>query len=181
MPRLLRVPKPGDRSARWEGAGRYVACLDASQTMVVEAGWRGRGAKLPISFCQSDAQRLPSADGSFHRCHVSSTFQYLPEPERALAEILRVLRPGGKLVAVEPDFDLPVIDTPFTDVNRRFLAFRSDSVAQSGIAHRLYGLSQAIEPVVRVATDYVATRLLRFDVGMRLGLKHGAVTSEEAD
>lgn len=46
---------------------------------------------------QADASNLPFADASCSCAVITGVFQFLPEPERALAEIRRVLKPGGRL------------------------------------------------------------------------------------
>ncbi len=163
--------------------------LDLSRTMIEEARKRSRGTDLPVSYYHGDAHGLPFADGSFDRCHADRTFQHLPHPERALAEMIRVTGPGGKLLIVEPDHETLVIDTPYREVTRRFLAFRSDTLAQGDIAHRLYRMFKefrladvAVEAATQVSTDYEATNsVMRFDGGIRVAQEHGVVTEEEAD
>ncbi len=171
------------------GADGKVVGIDYSRTMVEEARKRGRVSSLPVEFLQGDAHRLPLPDGGFDRCRADKTFQHLPDPERALSEMIRVTRRGGRLLVVEPDHETLVIDTPYEDVTRRFLAFRSDTLAQGDIAHRLYGMFKefgladvAVEAATQVSTEYEATnRVMRFDGGVRVAQEHGAVTGEEAD
>jgi SAM-dependent methyltransferase len=47
-----------------------------------------------------DAQALPFADGSFDAALAAWMLYHVPDLDRALAELARVLRPGGRLVAV---------------------------------------------------------------------------------
>ncbi|WP_374441773.1 methyltransferase domain-containing protein [Stella sp.] len=56
-----------------------------------------------VRFRQADAGRLPFADRSFDHAFVCFLLEHLPRPAAALAEILRVLRPGGTLTAIEGD------------------------------------------------------------------------------
>jgi ubiquinone/menaquinone biosynthesis C-methylase UbiE len=75
---------------------RYVAA-DLSPTMLgrarAEAG--RRGAK--VRFAQVSVDRLPFADGSFDVCVTYNGLHCFPDPGAALAEMTRVLRPGGQL------------------------------------------------------------------------------------
>jgi ubiquinone/menaquinone biosynthesis C-methylase UbiE len=57
-----------------------------------------------IRFEQADARELPFADASFDTVVFDSTLSHVPEPERALAEAARVLRPGGTLAAFDGDY-----------------------------------------------------------------------------
>lgn len=49
-----------------------------------------------------DAQALPVADGSFDNIVMTDVLHHLPHPTKFLAEAQRVLRPGGRLIVVEP-------------------------------------------------------------------------------
>jgi SAM-dependent methyltransferase len=49
-----------------------------------------------------DAQRLPFADSSLRSLYAQNAFHHLPQPERFLRELARVLRPGGGAILLEP-------------------------------------------------------------------------------
>ena len=53
------------------------------------------------SLLQNDAERLPFVDGTFDAVVGTLTFCSIPDPVRALGEVRRVLRPGGRLVLLE--------------------------------------------------------------------------------
>ncbi len=76
-----------------------VTCVDLSDR-VVRAG-RARLEHLDnVRFLRADMHALPLADGSHDAALLMSTLCYASEPDRALAEVARVLRPGAPLVAV---------------------------------------------------------------------------------
>ncbi len=56
-----------------------------------------------FSFHQGDACRLPLADGSFDAVTCQTLLMHLADPRAALQEMLRILRPGGIIICVEPD------------------------------------------------------------------------------
>ena len=56
-----------------------------------------------ISFHQGDATRLPLPDNSFDVVTCQTLLMHLPQPLEALREMLRILRPGGLLICVEPN------------------------------------------------------------------------------
>lgn len=62
---------------------------------------KGKGDGVNISFETADAQNLPYADASFDVLTVAYGLRNMPERERALAEMKRVLKPGGTLVCLE--------------------------------------------------------------------------------
>ena len=78
-------------------AAAHIEATDASAEMIAEAKRDNRSAKLYFSvqnmFC------LPYAKESFDVVIVSNALHIVPQPEKALAEIRRVLKDGGVLIA----------------------------------------------------------------------------------
>ena len=75
----------------------HIEATDASPEMIAEAKRDNRSAKLHFSV--QDMFRLPYADRSFDVIIVSNALHIVPEPEKALSEIRRVLKDDGVLVA----------------------------------------------------------------------------------
>jgi SAM-dependent methyltransferase len=94
--RLLEVGSgPGELSARiMAELGAEVIALDVSERMVALA--RGRGVDARVG----DVQELPFADASFDTAVAAWMLYHVPDLDRGLAEVARVLTPGGRLVAV---------------------------------------------------------------------------------
>ena len=78
-------------------AAALVEATDASPEMILEAKRDNRSAKLHFSV--QDMFRLPYADKSFDVVIVSNALHIVPQPEKALAEIRRVLKDDGVLIA----------------------------------------------------------------------------------
>ena len=78
-------------------AAALVEATDASAEMIAEAKRDNRSAKLHFSV--QDMFRLPYADKSFDVVIVSNALHIVPRPEKALAEIRRVLKDDGVLIA----------------------------------------------------------------------------------
>ena len=77
-------------------AAAHIEATDASAEMITEAK-RTRSAKLHFSV--QDMFRLPYADESFDVVIVSNALHIVPQPEKALQEIKRVLKDDGVLIA----------------------------------------------------------------------------------
>ena len=75
----------------------HIEATDASAEMIAQAKRNNHSAKLHFSV--QDMFHLPYADGSFDVVIVANALHIVPEPEKALREIRRVLRDGGVLVA----------------------------------------------------------------------------------
>ena len=78
-------------------AAAHIEATDASAEMVLEAKRDNRSAKLHFSV--QDMFRLPYADKSFDVVIVSNALHIVPQPEKALVEIQRVLKEDGVLIA----------------------------------------------------------------------------------
>ena len=66
-------------------------------------------ARFAGGWLQADAQRLPVADGSLDVVAFSSVLHHVPDRRTALAEALRVLRPGGRAFAFDPNLLHPAM------------------------------------------------------------------------
>ena len=78
-------------------AAAHIEATDASAEMIAEATRGNRSAKLHFSV--QDMFCLPYADGSFDAVIVSNALHIVPQPEKALREIRRVLKDDGMLIA----------------------------------------------------------------------------------
>ena len=78
-------------------AAAHIEATDASAEMIAEAKRDNRSAKLYFSV--QDMFCLPYANQSFDVVIVSNALHIVPQPEKALAEIRRVLKDGGVFIA----------------------------------------------------------------------------------
>ena len=78
-------------------AAAHIEATDASPEMIAEAKRDNRSAKLHFSV--QDMFRLPYVEESFDVVIVSNALHIVPQPEKALAEIRRVLKDDGVLIA----------------------------------------------------------------------------------
>ena len=78
-------------------AAAHIEATDASAEMIAEAKRDNRSAKLHFSV--QDMFHLPYADKSFDVAIVSNALHIVPQPEKALVEIRRVLKDDGVLIA----------------------------------------------------------------------------------
>lgn len=113
----------GTSSEPFRAAGAEVVACDFSLGMLRE-GKRQRG-HLP--FVAGDALRLPFSDTSFDAVTISFGLRNVHDPDAGLAEMLRVTRPGGRLVVCE--FSHPTW-APFRTVYVEYLMRALPSVAR---------------------------------------------------
>ncbi len=87
----------GTSSEPYADAGITVVACDFSLGMLRV----GKRRRPDIDFVAGDATDLPFADNSFDASTISFGLRNVDEPKKALAEMLRVTRPGGRLVIAE--------------------------------------------------------------------------------
>ncbi|GAA2100072.1 MULTISPECIES: demethylmenaquinone methyltransferase [Brevibacterium] len=116
----------GTSSVPFAQAGAHVIAGDISEGMLAVGRERQRGHD--IEFVHADALDLPFEDEVFDTVTISFGFRNVADPDRALAEMLRVLRPGGRLVIAE--FSQPVF-RPFDVVYREYLMRAIPPVARA--------------------------------------------------
>jgi demethylmenaquinone methyltransferase / 2-methoxy-6-polyprenyl-1,4-benzoquinol methylase len=80
--------------------GRVVGC-DFSEPMLELARLKSGEQGLPVEFGWADALELPYGDAGFDAVTIGFGARNLADLERGLAEMKRVLRPGGRLVILE--------------------------------------------------------------------------------
>ena len=90
----------GDLSAEFRRQGaKHVVALDVSQAMLSRA--HEKYGRRDIDWLQGDAHRLPFADASFDVVASAFVLRNLPDLAAALAEMSRVLKPGGRLIGLD--------------------------------------------------------------------------------
>jgi len=104
------------RAKRVGKTGKVIA-VDRSQAMLNQAIASVKDLNLPIEFVCADAQNLPFEDNTFNGARGDRTLQHIANPGRAIAEMARVLRPAGHLVAMEGE--LVGHQRPLGDVDER--------------------------------------------------------------
>jgi len=86
------------------GARGEIQCIDASPSMIELARRRCASASW-VQMRAGDVTALPYPDASFDAAVCTQVYEYVPAIDRALAELYRVLKPGGRAVIVDTDWE----------------------------------------------------------------------------
>jgi demethylmenaquinone methyltransferase/2-methoxy-6-polyprenyl-1,4-benzoquinol methylase len=122
----------GTSSEPYADAGIDVVACDFSLGMLKV----GKRRRPDIDFIAGDATKLPFADNTFDASTISFGLRNVNEPKKALAEMLRVTKPGGKLVIAE--FSQPVVPlwrTMYTEYLMRALPAIATKVSSNPDAY----------------------------------------------
>ena len=150
-------------AARVGPTGRSVG-VDVSATMIAEAQRRAGSAEyrgLAVEFVRADAHRLDFPDATFNGCRAERLLQHATMPGRVLAELVRVAKPGGRVVIWESELDMLVFDAPDRATSRAMARYICDGFKSGAIGHQLYrmfldaGLTD-VQPILmgRAMTDF---------------------------
>ena len=85
-------------------AGFQVTGLDVSREALDQAATLAEkwGMKDKVEFVQDYAQALPFPDNAFDAVVLGEILEHIPDPDKVLAEAMRVVRPGGRVIASTP-------------------------------------------------------------------------------
>lgn len=151
------------------GPGGWVLGVDRNDALIAEAQGRVAGGRPPLEFRTGDAQRLDLPDGCFDACRAARLLMHVKDPDCALAEMARVTRPGGRLVAFDFDMDAAVIDHPDRGTTRAVVRSFSDGVRHGWMGRQLRrrfldaGLAEVTTYAHTVALDLWFLRSLLAD------------------
>ena len=155
--------------ARLVGPAGRVVGVDFREELIAEARRRDAEGTLPTEYRVADAHALLFADQSFDGCRADRTFQHLTDPMRALAELVRVARPGARIVVAEPDWDTLIVDAPDRAATRQVVHRKCDTVRHGWMGRQLPGLFRqaglaeiAVAPSTTFFTDYATADAFLF-------------------
>ena len=142
------------------GVADSLVAVDHSLAMLQRARARCRNQGLTAArFCAADICDLPFADARFDVCSCSMALHHVAEPSRAVVEMARVVRPGGKVLVI---------------------AFRRHAMTwmRDELAHRWLGFARdEIEEMFRGAALVCESYLARPRLGRIEGQTAGAETA----
>jgi SAM-dependent methyltransferase len=109
-------------------AGGGAVGVDASRAALARTAEALATQRARLLLVQADLKdRLPFADAAFDRVVCHDVLECLPDPDVLLAEVGRVLRPGGRLVLGHADYDTLVFASEDLELTRRLVRAYSDT------------------------------------------------------
>ena len=102
------------------------------------------GLVLPTLIC--DAERLPFPDNYFDRVSVAFGLRNMTHKDVALAEMRRVLKPGGKLLVLEFSKVTPLLQKPYDVYSFKVLPWLGDKIANDADSYRYLAESIRMHP-----------------------------------
>jgi ubiquinone/menaquinone biosynthesis C-methylase UbiE len=169
----------------------HVTGVDVSYGMVAAARQNGvrSGLEELLTFEVGQAEALAYPDGAFDAALAARLLLHVTEPEQVVAELRRVVRPGGRVALMDWDFDTAAVDHPDRELTRRLLHWRSDHYSGNNWSGRqLVGLASCaglqeihVTPAVIVARDEHAGFTQSLWRAAQRACQAGAITLAEQD
>lgn len=190
------APKPGEFALDvGSGTGEDVVALAdlTGRAVGVEpsAGLRAEAARRAktagVEYVEGDATDLPYDDATFDVIRCERVLQHVGEPARAVGEMARVLKPGGRMALIDTDWQTAVLHPVDPDVLGRITAHLISEAANPFSGRRLRALMAQMELVVG---DETAATWIEPQEGANQGfisvmvgtsVAAGVITAEEAD
>jgi demethylmenaquinone methyltransferase / 2-methoxy-6-polyprenyl-1,4-benzoquinol methylase len=140
------APRPGERildlaagtgtsSVALARSGADVVAADFSPGMIAE-GRRRHGDVPNVTFVEADATALPFADAEFDAATISFGLRNVNDTRQGLREMLRVVRPGGRLVVCEFSHPrVPLVASAYRLYSDRVLPLLARAVSSNAAAY----------------------------------------------
>ena len=166
---------PAIEIAKWIGPGGHVHALDINADFVAQVRQNADAAGVGdrVTAHRSDGATLPLPDASLDRLTARNTLIYVDDPEVTLRECRRVIRPDGRLHAIEGDWPMMVVEPVAAADWTALVTAASRACRTPDIGRKLYTLLRragfsAIDvqvitrpdtegrllPMIRTITDY---------------------------
>jgi ubiquinone/menaquinone biosynthesis C-methylase UbiE len=171
------------------GPAGAVIGVDHDPVMVAEAARRYAGVSY-LDIRAGDAHQLPVADHSVDRVRIDRVLQHVSDPAAVLAQVRRVLRPGGLVALADNDWDTLVVDDVDTGTSRAYTRYVATEVVRNAtIGRQLARLADGAGLTVRevvaqpvVFTDHAAAdAILRFAYVAARAVAEGFLAEDAAN
>jgi mycothiol synthase len=171
------------------GTGGRVVGLERSAALIAAARARGRDRPRAVSveLVEGDVRSLPFDVGEFDACRADRTLQHVDPPEAGLREMIRVTRPGGRVVVSESRWGLVAPDLD-QDVTDRILGrLASETQQAEWLGFRLPAMFEqaGLTDVQTVSADYTASerdelwRFTHLRASVKDAVRAGALAEED--
>lgn len=168
--------------------GRAVG-VEPHPDLRAEAQRRAADEGVAAEFVDADALVLPFEDGSVDVVRSERVFQHLPDPEGAIAEIVRVLKPGGRVAITDSDWGTAVWFPGDTDVIRRLndsaMSRQANPLAGRTLRAQLTRAGLTVDPEIGSGAVILPDMLLASPALLRVNtepaVEAGDITAAEAE
>lgn len=173
--------------ANYVGETGKVTAVDRSQFMLNQAKERVKKSTTKFEFILANAEQLPFPDANFTAARVDRTLQHIAQPQKAIAEMARVVQSDGWVVAFEPDWETLVIGSEQRTITRALVNFWCDNFPSGWVGRYLFkyfrqaGLTDiTVEPITICLTEFeLADKILDLSRTVEKTAEQGITSQNE--
>lgn len=168
------------------GPEGHVTGVDISEFLIAEAIRRSSVQNLSVSFEVGDARALRFADESFDAVRTERVLMHVPDAVKALAEMVRVLKPDGRMAVQDIDWETQFCDSPHKEITRKIALSFCDGIKNGWIGRCLPRLFREVgmtDVTVSFSTLNITYDFLQLLVGGHVAraVSSGVLSEKEAD
>jgi ubiquinone/menaquinone biosynthesis C-methylase UbiE len=143
--------------------------VDISDALINEAQQITAHHNIPnISFKSMDAHQLEYEDSFFDFACIRRSLQHMINPKQIIDEALRVLKPGGSLIIIEPDRGGTIINHPDRQITRMIMTYVEEVVRNPWIGRQL----KSFLPTNKLNLQFEIDLLINFsDINNNFGIE----------
>jgi SAM-dependent methyltransferase len=167
--------------------GGRVVGVDSSEVMIAAARQRAIATGSRAEFMLNDVCALELPDETFDVARCVLLLLHVSDPVSAVAEMVRVLRPGGQLVCIDVDRQMVAVDATNVDLAERMLRGRFVEL-HPRMGRQLRGLFVSagldqvqVDVIAEVSTSWSQFTALQGSSVFDSALSRGVATREELD
>ncbi len=173
--------------ARLAAPGGSVLGVDPSGALIDEAR-RTTPADLGVRYERAEGEKLPAVDGAFDLAVAITTLSHVADPAPIVREMVRVVRPGGRVALFDHDMGTFVVDAADRDVTRLIFDLYTREVSGMDAGRRLAGLLKTaslgaveVEPLPLVDMEFSSYFQWVIERYPTRAVEDGALSAEAAE
>lgn len=162
--------------------------FDSSESMLSVAQKNKPGNFQNISFLMGDLKNPDFPDDIFDAVYVERVLQITPDPSEIIQQLVRIVKPGGTIVSIEPDWGTMAIDPGNRNSIRSLISYCADSFPDGWTGRKLFRLFREYGMNVRIEAEPVIThdfpmiyRAMNFENFISGAIHAGHINQKDAD
>ena len=125
------------RQLATKAANVKVTGIDSSEAMINVAKERQSQSQTSVEFYVANVMQLPFENNSFNSSRTERVLMLVPDAQKAIEEMVRVTKPGGRILIYDFEWDAHIIYHPNRNLTRNILRFMSDTSPNGWIGSHL--------------------------------------------